>query len=136
MESHDFMEVETPMMHTVVGGAAAIIYGVLMVQIAQRVVADIRAELFNHLQALSMAYHDHHRVGDLMSHVGVQLPLDHAAARFMTELVPGDDSATRAEFGLTWRSAEETFGALLRWLVAAVVLYTAFVMLRSAFSDR
>ena len=59
------------------------------------------------------------RVGDLMSHVGVQLPLDHAAARFMTELVPGDDSATRAEFGLEWRSAEETFSDLLRWLVAA-----------------
>ena len=59
------------------------------------------------------------RIGDLMSRVGVQLPLDHAAARFMTELVPGDDSATRAEFGLEWRSPEETFSDLLRWLVAA-----------------
>ena len=40
------------------GGLAAIIYGLLMVRIAQRLVADVRAELFNHLQSLSMAFHD------------------------------------------------------------------------------
>jgi ATP-binding cassette subfamily B protein len=51
------------------GGVAAIIYGVLMVQIAQRVVADIRGELFDHLTTLSMAYHEQHKVGDLMSRV-------------------------------------------------------------------
>lgn len=35
----------------------------------QGLVADIRAQLFTHLQTLSMAYHDRHRVGDLMSRV-------------------------------------------------------------------
>lgn len=52
-----------------VGGATAIAQGVMMVSIGQRLVADIRAELFAHIQTLSMAYHDRHRVGDLMSRV-------------------------------------------------------------------
>ncbi len=51
------------------GGLATIIHGVIMVGVGQRLVADVRADLFNHLQALSMAYHDRHRVGDLMSRV-------------------------------------------------------------------
>ncbi len=52
-----------------VGGVTAIAQGVMMVSIGQRLVADIRAELFAHIQTLSMAYHDRHRVGDLMSRV-------------------------------------------------------------------
>ena len=40
-----------------------------MVGVGQRLIADVRAELFTHLQALSMAYHDQHKVGDLMSRV-------------------------------------------------------------------
>ena len=51
------------------GGLASIVHGVLMVGIGQRLIADVRAELFNHLQWLSMAYHDQHQVGDLMSRV-------------------------------------------------------------------
>ncbi|MEZ4868346.1 MAG: ABC transporter ATP-binding protein [Caldilineaceae bacterium] len=50
-------------------GLAGIIQGILMVGIGQGLVADIRVQLFGHLQLLSMAYHDHHRVGDLMSRV-------------------------------------------------------------------
>ncbi|MBN1994309.1 MAG: ABC transporter ATP-binding protein, partial [Anaerolineae bacterium] len=50
-------------------GLAATIHGVLMVGVGQHLVADIRAELFAHLQSLSMAYHDRHKVGDLMSRV-------------------------------------------------------------------
>ncbi len=45
------------------------IQGLSMVTIGQRFVAGLRARLFAHIQALSMAYHDHHRVGDLMSRV-------------------------------------------------------------------
>lgn len=52
-----------------VGGATAIAQGMMMVSIGQRLVADIRAELFANIQTLSMAYHDRHRVGDLMSRV-------------------------------------------------------------------
>jgi ATP-binding cassette subfamily B protein len=51
------------------GGLASIIHGLLMVGIGQRLIADLRAELFNHLQRLSMAFHDRHKVGDLMSRV-------------------------------------------------------------------
>jgi len=51
------------------GGLASTVHGVIMVGIGQQLIADMRAELFTHLQALSMAYHDKHRVGDLMSRV-------------------------------------------------------------------
>lgn len=50
-------------------GLAAIAQGVIMVSVGQRMVADVRAELFTHIQSLSMAYHDRHRTGDLMSRV-------------------------------------------------------------------
>jgi len=50
-------------------GLASVIHGVLMVSVGQQLVADVRAELFAHIQTLSMAYHDRHRVGDLMSRV-------------------------------------------------------------------
>ena len=51
------------------GGLASIIHGIIMVGVGQRLITDVRAELFTHLQALSMAYHDQHKVGDLMSRV-------------------------------------------------------------------
>jgi ATP-binding cassette subfamily B multidrug efflux pump len=50
-------------------GLAGAIQGVLMVRIGQRFVATLRTQLFSHIQSLSMAYHDRHRVGDLMSRV-------------------------------------------------------------------
>jgi len=53
----------------VLGGLASVAHGVMMVSVGQGLIADLRGELFGHLQALSMAYHDRHRVGDLMSRV-------------------------------------------------------------------
>ena len=52
-----------------IGAVAALIMGIMMVNIGQHLIADLRAELFAHIQMLSMAYHDQHRVGDLMSRV-------------------------------------------------------------------
>ena len=50
-------------------GIASVIQGVMMVSIGQQFVAQLRTRLFNHIQTLSMAYHDQHSVGDLMSRV-------------------------------------------------------------------
>ena len=50
-------------------GIATVIHGILMTRVGQYFVADIRAALFRHFQALSMDYHDKHRVGDLMSRI-------------------------------------------------------------------
>ncbi|MCB0080526.1 MAG: ABC transporter ATP-binding protein, partial [Caldilineaceae bacterium] len=50
-------------------GLCAILQGRLMVGVGQGLVADIRAQLFGYLQHLSMAYHDSHSSGDLMSRV-------------------------------------------------------------------
>jgi len=50
-------------------GLASVVQVLLMVSIGQRLVADVRAELFAHVQTLSLAYHDRHKVGDLMSRV-------------------------------------------------------------------
>jgi ATP-binding cassette subfamily B protein len=50
-------------------GLASLIHSLIMVNLGQRFVADIRAQLFAHIQMLSMAYHDRHSVGDLMSRV-------------------------------------------------------------------
>jgi ABC-type multidrug transport system fused ATPase/permease subunit len=74
------------------GGLAALLYGVMMVRVAQRLVADVRAELFNHLQTLSMAYHDRHRVGDLMSRVSndteaINRVLSNGLVQFITNIL-------------------------------------------------
>jgi ATP-binding cassette subfamily B protein len=53
----------------ILGGLASVLQGVLMVGVGQQLIADVRGELFSHLQRLSMDYHDQHRVGDLMSRV-------------------------------------------------------------------
>ncbi len=50
-------------------GVFTVIHGVIMIRIGQHFVADIRAALFRHYQALSMDYHDRHRTGDLMSRI-------------------------------------------------------------------
>lgn len=53
-----------------VGAAiAGVVQGFMMVTVGQQFVADIREQLFSHIQTLSMAYHDRHRVGDLMSRI-------------------------------------------------------------------
>ena len=50
-------------------GFIAVIQGLIMVTIGQRFVATLRKRLFDHIQILSMAYHDRNKVGDLMSRV-------------------------------------------------------------------
>lgn len=57
-------------------------------------------------------------LGDLLGRVNVNFPLDRASARFMTELVAGDDSDSRTDLDLEWRPAEETYRDMLRWMVA------------------
>jgi len=50
-------------------GLIQMVQGYVMVAVGQKFVAELREKLFNHIQTLSMAYHDHHKVGDLMSRV-------------------------------------------------------------------
>ena len=50
-------------------GLFTAIHGIIMTRVGQHFVADIRAALFRHFQALSMDYHDRHRTGDLMSRI-------------------------------------------------------------------
>ncbi len=50
-------------------GAASTVQGLIMVQLGQRFVSNIRAGLFGHMQIMSMAFHDRNQVGDLMSRI-------------------------------------------------------------------
>ncbi len=50
-------------------GVFTAVHGIIMIRVGQHFVADIRAALFRHFQALSMDFHDRHRVGDLMSRI-------------------------------------------------------------------
>ncbi len=53
----------------VLAGVVSVVQGRLMVDIAQGLVADIRSELFTHIQHLSISFFDRRPVGDLMSRV-------------------------------------------------------------------
>ena len=50
-------------------GLFTVLHGIIMIRVGQHFVADIRAALFAHFQALSMDFHDRNRVGDLMSRI-------------------------------------------------------------------
>ncbi len=50
------------------GVVACLIYNKLMVRISQKVVSEIRSDLFSHTQKLPLRYFDSHTHGELMSH--------------------------------------------------------------------
>ena len=93
-------------------GLASITHGVIMVSIGQRFVADIRAELFEHIQTLSMAYHDRHKVGDVMSRVSndteaINQILSNGLIQFTTNIL-SLAGIMIAMFFLNWPLASET----------------------------
>jgi ATP-binding cassette subfamily B multidrug efflux pump len=47
----------------------SIAYSLIMVNISQKLIKNIRADLFNHIQTLSMGFFDQHEAGDLMSRI-------------------------------------------------------------------
>lgn len=51
-----------------VGASATLGYNRLMVKTSQKIVKEIRKDLFNHTQTLPLAYSDAHTHGELMSH--------------------------------------------------------------------
>lgn len=53
----------------IAASATTMVYGVIMVNISQKLIKDIRSDLFGHVQTLSMAYFDQHVSGDLMSRI-------------------------------------------------------------------
>jgi len=102
-------------------GITTLVQSFLMVTLGQRLVADIRAELFAHIQTLSMAYHDHNRAGDLMSRVSndseaINRTLSNGLIEFATNvLLMGGILITM--FALNWQLA---LGALV---IIPIMLY-------------
>ncbi|MBE2224029.1 MAG: ABC transporter ATP-binding protein [Anaerolineae bacterium] len=100
--------------------------GVIMVGIGQRLIADLRAELFGHLQHLSMAFHDGQRVGDLMSRVtndteAINQVLSNGLIEFVTNiLMLGGIMVAMAL--LNWQLAIATLILLplMLWITTAV----------------
>ncbi len=118
-----------------VGGVASVLYGVVMATIGERLVSDIRVQLFSHLQLLSMAYHDQHRVGDLMSRVtndtdAINRVLSNGLTQFITNiLLLGGIMVSM--FVLNWQLA---LGALI--LLPIMLFITRLVTARSRVAFR
>ncbi len=101
-------------------GLAGAIQGVLMVRIGQRFVASLRIQLFSHIQSLSMAYHDRHRVGDLMSRVSndtdaINQALSNGLVEFTSNILLLGGIMV-AMFFLSWELATGTLLVLLLML--------------------
>lgn len=102
-------------------GLTGAIQGVLMTLTGQRFVASLRAQLFGHIQMLSMAYHDRHKVGDLMSRVSndtdaINHVLSNGLIEFTTNILLLGGIMV-AMFVLSWQLAIGTL------LVLLVMLY-------------
>jgi ATP-binding cassette subfamily B multidrug efflux pump len=119
----------------VLGGLASIAHGLIMVGVGQRLIADVRAELFAHLQVLSMSYHDHHKVGDLMSRVtndseAINQVLSNGLITFITNILTLGGIMV-SMFVLDWQLA---IGTLI--LLPLMVLITGAVTRRSRLAFR
>jgi ATP-binding cassette subfamily B multidrug efflux pump len=119
----------------VMGGVASIAHGLIMVGVGQRLIADVRAELFTRLQALSMAYHDRHKVGDLMSRVSndseaINQVLSNGLITFITNILTLGGIMV-SMFVLDWRLAT---GTLI--LLPSMVFVTSAITRRSRFAFR
>ena len=117
-------------------GVTAIIQGVLMVAIGQRLVADVRSRLFHHIQTLSMNYHDRHSTGDLMSRVSndteaINQTLSNGLVEFTSNILLFGGIMV-AMFILNWPLALGTVTVLpiMLWLTTRVTNMT-----RVAFRD-
>lgn len=119
----------------VLGGVASIAHGLIMVGVGQRLIADVRAELVTHLQALSMAYHDRHKVGDLMSRVtndseAINQVLSNGLITFITNVLTLGGIMV-SMFALDWRLA---IGTLI--LLPLMVFITSAITRRSRLAFR
>ena len=119
----------------VLGALASVVYGVLMVGVGQGLIADLRKELFGHLQDLSMAYHDRHKVGDLMSRVtndseAINQVLSNGLITFITNILTLGGILVMM-FVLNWQLA---IGTLI--LLPLMVLITSLVTRRSRVAFR
>jgi ATP-binding cassette subfamily B protein len=117
------------------GGLASMIHGVIMVGVGQQLIADMRSELFTHLQALSMSYHDKHRVGDLMSRVtndseAINQVLSNGLITFITNILTLGGIMV-SMFFLNWALA---IGTLI--LLPLMVYITTLVTRRSRVAFR
>jgi ATP-binding cassette, subfamily B, multidrug efflux pump len=109
-----------------VAGVASILQGMLMVNVAQGLVADIRSELFAHLQHLSMAFFDRRPVGDLMSRVSndtdtINSTLSNGLIEFTTNILTLGGIMV-AMFFLNWQLAIGTLILLplMLWITGEV----------------
>ena len=109
-----------------VAGVASILQGMLMVNIAQGLVADIRSELFSHLQHLSMAFFDRRPVGDLMSRVSndtdtINSTLSNGLIEFTTNILTLGGIMV-SMFFLSWQLAIGTLVLLplMLWITGEV----------------
>lgn len=120
----------------VLSGVAAVLQGQLMVTIGQRFVAELRSRLFRHIQTLSMAYHDHHPVGDLMSRVSNDTDaINQAISNGLIEFVSNVlllGGIMIAMFALNWQLALGT-ATLLPIMLAITVWVTQYS--RKAFRE-
>ena len=113
-----------------IGGLATIVHRIIMVGVGQRLIADVRAELFTHLQTLSMAYHDRHKVGDLMSRVtndseAINQVLSNGLVAFITNIITLGGILV-SMFVLNWQLA---IGTLI--LLPLMVYITGLITRRS-----
>ena len=108
----------------------------LMTYIGQRVMYDLRMEIFSHLQRLSITYFDRHPVGRLMTRVTSDVETLNELFSSGVVTIFGDAFTLVAIMGMMlaidWRLALVTFAVIpLVWLTARVFRRRV----RSAFSD-
>lgn len=101
------------------GASASLIYSQLMVRVSQRVIANIRRDLFEHMEKLSIRYFDTHTHGEMMS-------------SFTNDIDTVAD-ALNSSFTMLIQSLTVTIGTMimivvLSWQLSIVVFAALFLM--------
>lgn len=102
-----------------VGVLATFMYHQLMVRISQNVIANIRSDLFNHLEKLSISYFDTHSHGEIMS--SFTNDIDTVADAL-------NNSFTMLIQSLTITIGTMTMIIVLSWQLSLIVIFFLIIM--------
>jgi len=102
------------------GALSCLIYNKMMVHVSQKVVSELRMDLFDHTQKLPLKYFDTHTHGELMSH--------------FTNDVDTISEALNNSFTLLIQSFITSFGTvvmliILDWRLSSIVIFFLILML-------
>ena len=122
---------------TVVQGVSSFALTQIVSKEAQKLIAEMRIRVQQHIGRLPVAYHDANKTGDLLARIMWDVEgVRNLVGTGLVELAGGLLTATAAFGVMLWLSARTTLLTLASLTAFGLVLFRAFAVLRPIFRER